>query len=70
METRKKARLTEAGAYRLGTPHLAGRVVEYDKLVPPCDCADWIYYQGERVGGILSTTGGDKALILLPDVES
>ena len=47
--------LTKAGAKRISRPELAGQIVQYDK-VNRFQCAENVYYNGERLCGTLSMT--------------
>ncbi len=56
--------LTEAGAKRIGHPELCGCTVQYDKVRELGLCVESVYYNGERISGVLSITGEDAGLIL------
>ena len=46
--------LTEAGAARLATPHLAGKIVEYFPRPGTNSCSGDIFFQGRRLGSLIS----------------
>jgi hypothetical protein len=57
----KTAILTKRGAKALGLPHLAGEVVQYDRLTINGN-ADNVYYKGKNIGGWISVRGAGKGL--------
>lgn len=64
-----RARLTEAGAYRLGHPELAGELIDYDEIAPLGLCVNNIFHEGRRLGAVLSFVGDDPGVELLTRPE-
>lgn len=45
-----KARLTEQGARDLFKPHLAGKIIYYERIRPGTRVIENLYYQGKEIG--------------------
>ena len=64
-----KAKLTKAGAERIGKPELAGKIVTYHRFSqpsPPCGkTVEQVFYKGERIAGNLSYAGNAPGLEII-----
>ena len=58
------AQLTKSGAERICRPELTGRIVLYESIHPLGLCVKNVYFQGQRLCGILSFKGVDRGLII------
>ncbi len=58
----KKGKLTKKGAKQLSVPHLAGKIVEFEKI-SIFGNANNIYYRSEYIGSVISATGPRRGII-------
>ena len=64
-----KAKLTKAGARRIGMPELEGKTVAYDKFSqpsPPCGkTVERVFYKGEKIASNLAYAGNAPGLEII-----
>lgn len=61
-----RAILTKLGARHLNCSYLIGAVVLVDKLRHYPYIAENVYYNGQRIGSVLSYAGGEEEIAVLP----
>jgi hypothetical protein len=64
-----KARLTTAGAMRIGHPELTEQIIEYDEVHDTGECVCRVYWFGKQIAGVVSFIGDTPGLVLLDDTS-